>query len=221
MADFNFDLLGIGADRAMSACAGQDHGRLDRRGQRRRDPQRGDHRQRNTDTLPSMNLTPRCRPNVLLRLSAGKTLSRPEYTDLAPGHDDQHQTQNVSIGNPDLDPIRAKTYDLQAEWYFAKDSLISVGLLPQGHRHLHPGRQRAARRIQHAGPGPSVLVSGGCSLTAAPQCPTLPDHHGDREPQGQHARAARWTATSSTSRARSASCPASGAGSGCWPTTRT
>jgi iron complex outermembrane receptor protein len=35
---------------------------------------------------------------------------------------------SVSSGNPNLEPIRATTYDLSAEWYFAKDALLSVGL---------------------------------------------------------------------------------------------
>jgi iron complex outermembrane receptor protein len=126
-----------------------------------------------SDTLPSMNLAAEIRPNLLLRLSAGKTLSRPEYTDLAPTTTINTQTQNVNIGNPDLDPIRAKTVDLQAEWYFAKDSLISVGYF---HKDIDTFIQGVSELtpFNTLGLDPSVLVSGGCSLTAAPQCPTLP-----------------------------------------------
>ncbi len=126
-----------------------------------------------SDTLPSMNLAAEIRPDLLLRLSAGKTLSRPEYTDLAPTTTINTQTQNVSIGNPDLAPIRAKTVDLQAEWYFAKDSLISVGYFHKDIDTFIQGVSELAV-FNTLGLDPSVLVSGGCSLTAAPQCPTLP-----------------------------------------------
>jgi iron complex outermembrane receptor protein len=126
-----------------------------------------------SDTLPSMNVSAEIRPDVLLRLSAGKTLSRPEYTDLAPTTTINTQTQNVSIGNPELAPIRAKTVDLQAEWYFAKDSLISVGYFHKDIDTFIQGVSELAV-FNTLGLDPSVLVSGGCSLTAAPQCPTLP-----------------------------------------------
>jgi TonB-dependent receptor len=34
----------------------------------------------------------------------------------------------VTAGNPDLDPFRAKAYDLGVEWYFAPESLLSVAV---------------------------------------------------------------------------------------------
>lgn len=58
--------------------------------------------------------------DVFLRFSAGKTLSRPEYVNLPPSATVNTQAQTVSIGGPELDPIRTKTYDLQAEWYYDK-----------------------------------------------------------------------------------------------------
>ncbi|MCF7138216.1 TonB-dependent receptor domain-containing protein, partial [Klebsiella pneumoniae] len=66
------------------------------------------------DYLPALNLTAQLPHDVFLRFSAGKTLSRPEYVDLAPSATVNGQAQTVSIGSPELDPIRAKTYDLQA-----------------------------------------------------------------------------------------------------------
>jgi TonB-dependent receptor len=36
--------------------------------------------------------------------------------------------KTVSAGNPQLDPYRAKAYDLSFEWYFAEDSLLSLAL---------------------------------------------------------------------------------------------
>ena len=34
--------------------------------------------------------------------------------------------KTVTAGNPNLDPYRARTYDLAVEWYFAQDSLLSA-----------------------------------------------------------------------------------------------
>jgi TonB-dependent receptor len=126
-----------------------------------------------SDNLPALNVSAEVRPNVLLRFSAGKTLSRPDYTDLAPTTTINTQTQNISIGNPTLQPIRAKTYDLQAEWYFAKGSLISAGFFHKDIDTFIQGVSELAV-FNTLGLDPSILVGGGCSLTAAPQCPTLP-----------------------------------------------
>jgi TonB-dependent receptor len=55
-------------------------------------------------------------------------MARPALGDLTPGG-----TVNVSgnnrtatLGNPEIDPTRAKAYDLGVEWYFAPESLLSV-----------------------------------------------------------------------------------------------
>lgn len=126
-----------------------------------------------SDTLPAFNISAEVRPDVLLRFSAGKTLSRPEYTDLTPTTTINSQTQTVNIGNPTLQPIRAKTLDLQAEWYFAKNALISVGYFHKDIDTFIQGVSELAV-FNTLGLDSSILVSGGCSLTAAPQCPTLP-----------------------------------------------
>ena len=36
--------------------------------------------------------------------------------------------KTVTAGNPELDPYRAKAYDLGVEWYFAQESLLSLAL---------------------------------------------------------------------------------------------
>jgi TonB-dependent receptor len=111
----------------------------------------------------------------MLRFSAGKTLSRPEYTDLAPTATLTTQSQSVSIGNPNLDPIRARTYDLQAEWYYAKNALLSVGYF---RKEINTFIQGVSERAPFSSLGlpDSVLIGGGCSITGGtPACPTLPD----------------------------------------------
>ena len=81
------------------------------------------------DVLPALNLTAEVTPDFLLRFGAAKVMTRPNLGSLTPGGSlSTVGVFSVSSGNPDLDPIRATTYDLAAEWYFAKDSLLSVGL---------------------------------------------------------------------------------------------
>ncbi len=126
------------------------------------------------DYLPSLNLTAQLPKDVFIRFSAGKTLSRPEYVDLAPSAAVNTNAQTVNIGNPDLDPIRAKTYDLQAEWYFAKNALLSVGVF---RKEIDSFIQSVGERVPYNSLGlPDALLTGsGCSITGGtPGCATLP-----------------------------------------------
>jgi iron complex outermembrane receptor protein len=82
------------------------------------------------DTLPSLNLVLEPHENFLIRFGASKVMSRPNLGSLTPGAtvSVSGASRTVTAGNPNLDPFRAKAYDLSFEWYFNKDSLISVAL---------------------------------------------------------------------------------------------
>jgi iron complex outermembrane receptor protein len=174
MLDFNYDLLGIGwrgnvgvrgvETTATSTALINVNGTLT--------PNTGVKKYR--DWLPALNLTAMLPKDVFLRFSAGKTLSRPEYVDLAPSATVSQIGQSVSIGNPDLDPIRAKTYDLQAEWYYAKNAMVSIGHF---RKDINSFIQTVSERATYSSLGlpNALLVFGGCSLTGTPVCPTLPD----------------------------------------------
>lgn len=126
------------------------------------------------DYLPALNLTAQLPRDVFLRFSAGKTLSRPEYVDLAPSAAVNTNAQTVSIGNPQLDPVRAKTYDLQAEWYYAKNAMVSLGFF---RKKIDTYIQRISERVPYntLGLPDGLLTGGGCSITGGtPACPTLP-----------------------------------------------
>lgn len=83
-----------------------------------------------SDTLPSMNLVAEVAPDFLIRLGAAKVMSRPGLGSLTPGVTVSVSggSRTVSGGNPNLDPIRAKTVDLGFEWYFQEGALLSLGL---------------------------------------------------------------------------------------------
>jgi TonB-dependent receptor len=174
MVDFNYDLMGIGwrgnvgvrgADTtATSTALIAVNGALQ--------PNVGTRKYR--DWLPALNLTAQLPKDVFLRFSAGKTLSRPEYVDLAPSATVSQISQSVSIGNPNLDPIRAKTYDLQAEWYYAKNAMVSLGYF---RKDIGSFIQSVSERVPYSSLGlpNELLVFNGCSITGGtPACPTLP-----------------------------------------------
>jgi TonB-dependent receptor len=127
------------------------------------------------DFLPALNVSATLPHDVMLRFSAGKTVARPEYTDLAPSTTLSTQVQTVTIGNPMLAPIRAKTYDLQAEWYYAKNAMVSAGVF---HKEIGTFIQGVSERAVFSSLGlpDSILIGGGCSITGGtPACPTLPN----------------------------------------------
>jgi iron complex outermembrane receptor protein len=78
------------------------------------------------DTLPSFNVVFELTPDLLLRLSGSKVMSRPELGNLTPTATITATTHTGTVNNPFLDPIRAKTADLGLEWYFRPGSLLSV-----------------------------------------------------------------------------------------------
>ncbi len=81
------------------------------------------------DWLPALNLTAEVTPDILLRLGAAKVMTRPNLGSVTPGGSlSTVGVFSVSSGNPQLDPIRANTLDLSAEWYFAPRAFIGIGL---------------------------------------------------------------------------------------------
>lgn len=88
-----------------------------------------------TDTLPSLNLALSVTPELIVRFGAAKVMARPQINNSVSGANYLVPTTSLNasgpnftatIGNVNLDPFRATTYDLSFEWYFAPESLLSV-----------------------------------------------------------------------------------------------
>ena len=77
------------------------------------------------DLEPSFNIAWDVEKDVILRFDAAKVLVRNNYADLAGAVNLNPTNATGSRGNPDLQPTRSKNYDLSAEWYMSKDSLLS------------------------------------------------------------------------------------------------
>jgi TonB-dependent receptor len=80
-----------------------------------------------TDLLPAASLTYSLTDNQNLRLAASRTVSRPEYRELAPisyrgGYGDQ-----IVFGDTTLDRALIQNYDLRWEWYPDEGELVSIG----------------------------------------------------------------------------------------------
>ncbi|HEY5971541.1 MAG TPA: TonB-dependent receptor [Pseudoxanthomonas sp.] len=92
------------------------------------------------DWLPSANLKWNLTDDVVLRLAASQTLTRPDFSaiagavSLSPPPNNQDGTPNPSgigtgtAGNPDLAPIISTNLDATVEWYYAPESLVSFGV---------------------------------------------------------------------------------------------
>jgi iron complex outermembrane receptor protein len=82
-----------------------------------------------SDVLPALNVVAEVTDDMLVRFGAAKVMTRPALGSVSPGVA-VNLTGNLSItaGDPNLDPIRATTYDLAWEWYFSRGSLISAAI---------------------------------------------------------------------------------------------
>jgi TonB-dependent receptor len=78
-----------------------------------------------SDGLPSVNLAYNFTDNLVARLGAAKTITRPNPGDLMP-FVSLSTSGVVSAGNPDLQPYFANQYDLGLEWYFQEGAVLSV-----------------------------------------------------------------------------------------------
>ncbi|MGN6817187.1 MAG: TonB-dependent receptor [Sphingomonas sp.] len=81
------------------------------------------------DILPSANLTFKAAPNLLLRASAARTMTRPGYAQLAGAFTvSDLALTGTAGGNPYLNPTRAWNFNVAAEYYYARQALFSVNL---------------------------------------------------------------------------------------------
>ena len=82
-----------------------------------------------TNALPSVNLRLDVNDDLLARFSYGRTLTRPEFTFLAPTFAITNPTNFLaSNGNPGLLPYLADNVDASLEWYFDDASALTAAV---------------------------------------------------------------------------------------------
>lgn len=78
--------------------------------------------------LPSLNFKYALSDTWIGRLAASRTMTRPDYSDLAGYITLTDLTHTGSGGNPDLEPIVSSNYDLSLEWYFTPRGVLAGSL---------------------------------------------------------------------------------------------
>lgn len=89
---------------------------------------RGTTSPRYTDLLPALALNIDLADAQKLRLSASRTLARPEYREIAPICYRAGLGEEQRCGNPDLRRTRIRNYDLRWEWYPSPTEALSIAL---------------------------------------------------------------------------------------------
>jgi TonB-dependent receptor len=82
--------------------------------------------------LPTVDWDMDVTSNLKLRASWGVTIGRPQWNEIQ-GGTSLDAIANIrglsgSTGNPALRPVKSKNLDLSAEWYYSKQSMVSLGL---------------------------------------------------------------------------------------------
>jgi TonB-dependent receptor len=81
--------------------------------------------------LPSMDAKLELADNLILRFDASRTLTRPSLNLLNPvlnvGNGQRIGALSAAGGNPNLKPYLADNFDVGAEWYYQRNSYLSVG----------------------------------------------------------------------------------------------
>lgn len=82
------------------------------------------------DLLPSFNAALDVRENLVARVAFSKVMARPTLGYLSPGGsvNTTFGAETATIGNPYLNPFRAKNYDFSLEWYPQKGAILSAAL---------------------------------------------------------------------------------------------
>ncbi|QIK78584.1 TonB-dependent receptor [Sphingomonas piscis] len=81
-----------------------------------------------TDVLPSANVAIDLNPNLVLRLAVGRTVARPDYTDIVPRVNLNPGSLTAAGGDPRVEPYRANQADASLEWYPDRDTLVAAAV---------------------------------------------------------------------------------------------
>lgn len=77
--------------------------------------------------LPALNAKYELQPNMLVRATYSRAITRPGLGDLSPAEVVSPGNRTGTRGNPDLLPYSADQQDLAYEWYFHRGSLLTIG----------------------------------------------------------------------------------------------
>ncbi|MCU4676553.1 TonB-dependent receptor [Catenovulum sp. 2E275] len=80
-----------------------------------------------TNFLPALNVALETPQDIIFRLGATQTMTRPSLTKLNPSNPSFRYVEGlVAVGNPYLDPYKSSNFDFAMEWYFQPEALVAV-----------------------------------------------------------------------------------------------
>ncbi|MAD88889.1 MAG: TonB-dependent receptor [Pseudoalteromonas sp.] len=80
------------------------------------------------DILPSINLAVDLEEDMILRFSAARVMTRPDYAAMTNATTYNTETRVGTGGNSNIDPYRATQFDVGYEWYFSDAGIFSSAL---------------------------------------------------------------------------------------------
>ncbi|HVF18063.1 MAG TPA: TonB-dependent receptor, partial [Steroidobacteraceae bacterium] len=118
-----------------------------------------------SDTLPSLNLVAELTPELLVRFGAAKVMTRPGLGVVSPGGTfSTVGNLTITSGDPKIDPVRAKAYDLSVEWYFGQGSLLSAAVF---YKDIESFVQTLQEQIPFSQTGLPLSLLEGTNATAS------------------------------------------------------
>ncbi|MFW5700200.1 MAG: TonB-dependent receptor, partial [Cyclobacteriaceae bacterium] len=78
--------------------------------------------------LPQFHLKYKVDPNTNLRAAATFSYARPNFAEIVPAQEFNLEDDEITAGNPDLEPVRSFNLDLFGERYFGNVGILSGGL---------------------------------------------------------------------------------------------
>lgn len=87
--------------------------------------------------LPRFNIAAEVTDKILVRAGIAKDIKRPTFGQTTSSINFGAGADNVSRGNPDLQPETVVSYDLSADYYMSDSTFFSVGLFHKERKDLH------------------------------------------------------------------------------------
>ncbi len=81
-----------------------------------------------SDFLPAFTITWNPIEDLQVRAGYSQSLTRPQFRELAPTQFVNTETDENFVGNPFLVNAELENYDIRAEYYFARDQFLTLGL---------------------------------------------------------------------------------------------
>ncbi len=121
-------------------------------------------------TLPRINIVADLSDDLLLRMSWGEDIRRPDFGDLDTSVSfGTNENQSVAFGNPELEPEEVTAFDISLEWYFAEAAVLSVGYFEKDITNLHSDQTEFAQVFANGFRDTDTSCPGGGTFNPSAQ----------------------------------------------------